>query len=124
MREPIDRANSWYYYPRHERPERGKVPIRNSTWRSQDFETCTKKGEPECRFVPGEVIQLAANHQQMMFFCGLDRFCREFGGRRALQQAKENVERHYAVDMRTTLRVLEHYVPRFFGGALKLYLGK
>lgn len=44
----------------------------------------------------------------------------------ALQKAKENVERNYAVvgvleDLNTTLTVLEHYVPKFFKGAKDHY---
>ena len=41
----------------------------------------------------------------------------------------EHVEKHYAVvgileEMNKTLTVLEHYVPRFFKGALNTYWGK
>ena len=40
-----------------------------------------------------------------------------------------NVEQHYAVvgvleDLNKTLTVLEHYVPRFFKGALNTYWSK
>ena len=43
-----------------------------------------------------------------------------------MRKAKENVEKHYAVvglleDLNKTLTVLEHYVPRFFKGALDTY---
>ena len=43
-----------------------------------------------------------------------------------MKKAKENVEKHYAVvglleDLNKTLTVLEHYVPRFFKGALDTY---
>ena len=46
-----------------------------------------------------------------------------------MRKAKENVEKHYAVvglleDLNKTLTVLEHYVPRFFKGALKTYWGE
>ena len=52
--------------------------------------------------------------------------CRGFNTDYALQKAKENVERHYAVvgvleDLNTTLTVLEHYVPRFFKDAKHHY---
>ena len=41
----------------------------------------------------------------------------------------ENVEKHYAVvgileELNKTLTVLEHYVPRFFKGALNTYWSK
>ena len=43
-----------------------------------------------------------------------------------MRKAKENVEKHYAVvgvleELNKTLTVLEHYVPRFFKGALDVY---
>ncbi len=43
-----------------------------------------------------------------------------------MRKAKENVEKHYAVvgvleELNMTLTVLEHYVPRFFKGALDTY---
>jgi len=46
-----------------------------------------------------------------------------------MQKAKENVEKHYAVvgileEINMTLTVLEHYIPRFFKGAKKLYWGE
>ena len=46
-----------------------------------------------------------------------------------MQRAKRNVEQHYAVvgileEMDVTLQVLEKYVPKFFGGASKVYYGK
>ncbi len=46
-----------------------------------------------------------------------------------MKKAKENVEKHYAVvgvleELNKTLTVLEHYVPRFFKGALNTYWSK
>jgi hypothetical protein len=46
-----------------------------------------------------------------------------------MRKAKENVEKHYAVvgvleELNKTLTVLEHYVPRFFKGALDVYWSK
>ena len=46
-----------------------------------------------------------------------------------MKKAMENVEKHYAVvgilsELNKTLTVLEHYVPRFFKGALHTYWGK
>ena len=54
---------------------------------------------------------------------------RGFNTERALNLAKENVEKHYAVvgvleEMNKTLTVLEHYVPRFFKGAQDVYFSK
>ena len=61
-----------------------------------------------------------------MFFCGHSEDCVGFNTERALNLAKENVEKHYAVvgvleEMNKTLTVLEHYVPRFFKGARDVY---
>ena len=52
-----------------------------------------------------------------------------FNTERAMRQAMHNVERHYAVvgvieELNKTLTVLEHYIPRFFKGALETYWGK
>ena len=46
-----------------------------------------------------------------------------------MKKAKENVEKSYAVvgvleELNKTLTVLEHYVPRFFKGALDTYWSK
>lgn len=46
-----------------------------------------------------------------------------------MKRAKENVEKSYAVvgvleELNKTLTVLEHYVPRFFKGALDTYWSK
>ena len=43
-----------------------------------------------------------------------------------MKKAKENVEKHYAVvgvleELNKTLTVMEHYIPRFFKGALDTY---
>ena len=48
------------------------------------------------------------------------------GNVEALQAAKYNLEKHYAVvgvleELNKTLTVLEHYVPRFFKGAKDVY---
>ena len=64
-----------------------------------------------------------------MFFCGHSEDCVGFNTEKALNMAKENVEKHYAVvgvleEMNKTLTVLEHYVPRFFKGARDVYYSK
>ena len=46
-----------------------------------------------------------------------------------MRRAMHNVEQNYAVvgvleDLNKTLTVLEHYVPRFFKGALNTYWSK
>ena len=54
-----------------------------------------------------------------MNFCGHEPFCAEFGSELALQVAKENVEKHYAVvglveNINGTLKVLENELPEIF----------
>ena len=54
---------------------------------------------------------------------------RGFNTEIAMKKAMENVEKHYAVvgileELNKTLTVLEHYVPRFFKGALNTYWSK
>ncbi len=64
----------------------------------------------------------AKNTQYFYIFSG-------FNTETAMKKAKENVEKHYAVvgvleELNKTLTVLEHYVPRFFKGALNTYWSK
>lgn len=52
--------------------------------------------------------------------------CNVFGSRKALEMAKKNVDRYFAVvgvveQMQESLQVLENYVPAFFKGARLLY---
>ena len=62
----------------------------------------------------------------MMFFCGSDAHCLRINDQEALNQARKNVEQHFAVvgvleEMEKSLFVLEKYVPMFFKGMLKQY---
>lgn len=52
--------------------------------------------------------------------------CSDFGSLEALELAKKNVDRYFAVvgvveQMQESLQVLENYVPAFFKGARLLY---
>lgn len=54
---------------------------------------------------------------------------RIFGSREGLNRAMQVVEKDFAVvgileDWDKTLAVLEHYIPRYFKGATKMYQGK
>ncbi|TMW39901.1 hypothetical protein DOY81_015019, partial [Sarcophaga bullata] len=58
--------------------------------------------------------------------CGNRKECKQFNSLTATQIAKRNIEQDYAVvgsweDTNITLTVLEHYIPRFFRGATKLF---
>lgn len=130
VRDPVERAISWYYYVRApwyfvERKQAfPELPLPSSQWLRKDYETCVSNGDKECQYVEGDERPDFA--QLTEFFCGQDRKCTGFNTDYAMQKAKENVERHYAVvgileEINMTLTVLEHYVPRFFKGAKKLY---
>ena len=63
---------------------------------------------------------------QIAFFCGMHPDCLIFESFKALQRAKDNVEKHYAVvavleEMNKSLYVFENYIPRFFRHGTKLY---
>ena len=67
--------------------------------------------------------------QLVLLFHFFQLFCRGFNTEIAMKRAMKHVEENYAVvgileEMNKTLTVLEHYVPRFFKGALNTYWGK
>ena len=56
----------------------------------------------------------------------MDPLCIPFNSKAAIARAKENVEKHYAVvgvleEINKTLTVLEHFVPKYFRGAVQTY---
>ena len=83
--------------------------------------------DPECRFSQNELNNRFGDHRgQIMQFCGQEPVCRLFNNPEALQIAKKNVERHYAVvgiteNMNMTLTVAEKKMPQYFRGAKKIY---
>ncbi|KAK4301262.1 hypothetical protein Pmani_026595 [Petrolisthes manimaculis] len=130
VRDPVERVISWYYYVRApwyfvERKQAfPELPLPSSAWLRKDYETCVTTGDRECRYKEGDERPDFA--QLTEFFCGQEKKCTGLNTDFALQKAKENVERNYAVvgvleDLNTTLTVLEHYVPRFFKGAKAVY---
>ena len=65
----------------------------------------------------------------MMQFCGQMPFCTAFNSRRAMEEAKKNVELGFPVVgvvelWEETLEVLEHTLPFFFKGATEMYAKK
>ncbi|KAK8376691.1 hypothetical protein O3P69_009952 [Scylla paramamosain] len=130
VRDPVERVISWYYYVRApwyfvERKQAfPELPLPSPAWLRKDYETCVRTGDRECQYQEGDERPDFA--QLTEFFCGQEKECTGFNTDYALQKAKENVERNYAVvgvleDLNTTLTVLEHYVPRFFKGAKDHY---
>merc|ERR1719483_1625532 len=133
VRDPVERVISWYYYVRapwyfvERKRAFPDLQLPNPNWLRKDYETCVKRGDKECTYVDGDERDDFGDHRrQTMFFCGHSDDCTGFNTEIAMRKAKENVEKHYAVvgvleELNKTLTVLEHYVPRFFKGAMDVY---
>merc|ERR1712110_325760 len=133
VRDPVERVISWYYYVRapwyfvERKRAFPDLPLPNPNWLRKDFETCVRTNDRECRYIPGAKKDGFGDHRrQTMFFCGHNDDCTGFNTEIAMKRAMKHVEENYAVvgileEMNKTLTVLEHYVPRFFKGALNTY---
>lgn len=130
VRDPVERVISWYYYVRapwyfvERKRAFPDLPLPNPNWLRKDYELCVKRGDKECRYSDGGTREDFG--QLTEFFCGQDDECTGFNTEIAMKKAMHNVEKNYAVvgvleDMNKTLTVLEHYVPRFFKGAMDTY---
>merc|ERR1711884_927130 len=130
VRDPVERVISWYYYVRapwyfvERKRAFPELPLPNPNWLRKDYETCVKRGDKECQWLEGG--ERDDFGQLTEFFCGQDDDCTGFNTEVAMKKAMYNVEKHYAVvgileELNKTLTVLEHYVPRFFKGALNTY---
>ena len=69
---------------------------------------------------------LRSYSSQIAFFCGMKPECRKFGSHHALQTAKKNVEKYYAVvgvleEMSKSTLVFEKYIPKFLDKAPAVY---
>ena len=63
---------------------------------------------------------------QIAVFCGSKQNCSQFGSKEALNEAKRNVEKYYAVvgiteEMEKTMVVFEKFIPKYFKNALPFY---
>ncbi|XP_017957434.1 heparan sulfate 2-O-sulfotransferase pipe-like isoform X4 [Drosophila navojoa] len=134
VRDPLERLISWFYYARASwyladrvKTFGSKFKMPSVQWLKKDFNRCLLTHDPECVYEQLDMNHLGDHRRQTLFFCGQQRaLCMPFNSRSAMQQAKRNVEQHYAVvgtweDTNTTLRVLEAYIPRYFAGATDLY---
>ncbi|XP_062134242.1 heparan sulfate 2-O-sulfotransferase pipe-like isoform X2 [Drosophila sulfurigaster albostrigata] len=134
VRDPIERLISWFYYARapwyladraNTFGEAYKMP--SSEWLQKDFNRCVSERDPECVYEQLEMGNLGDHRRQTLFFCGQNpKICMPFNSLEAMQRAKRNVEKRYAVvgtweDTNTTLSVLETYIPQFFAGARDEY---
>ncbi|XP_037927254.1 heparan sulfate 2-O-sulfotransferase pipe-like [Teleopsis dalmanni] len=130
-RHPIDKVVSAYYYIRHPAVYGYYVKNNNATLKEKEyfdisFNDCVKQSKiKECIFDSKNPYN-ADWRRFAMHFCGNAKICKEFNSHTAMQIAKRNIEQEYAVvgsweDTNITLTVLEHYIPRFFRGATKLF---
>ena len=159
VREPVERAISWYYYRRQnwymfngDGVLKEGSPFDYPALLKMSFEDCVQQRLPECSFEIGSSIHYGpsgGNHIsqvglekrylcglvklhsflfQISFFCGMHKVCDDFGRPEALELAKSNVDKYYAVvgvveKMQESLQVLENYVPAFFRYATRFYNG-
>ncbi|XP_053954283.1 heparan sulfate 2-O-sulfotransferase pipe-like [Anastrepha ludens] len=135
IRDPVERVISWFYYRRAPwtavQMYKLTKKFRNAQWYKKSFEDCVLQHDAECRYETGSKFQntIVDHKRQTLFFCGHDPSCEPFNSKSALQLAIKNVEKEYAVvgsweDLNVTLKVLEHYIPKFFRGVTQLYFGK
>ncbi|ROT84992.1 Heparan sulfate 2-O-sulfotransferase 1 [Penaeus vannamei] len=128
IREPVSRFISEFYFVRTreqwsivESLKQKKRPP--ESWFNMQLDECAAAGHPECKPSPGDNMTL-----QLTFFCGHHPTCRQVGSRWALNQAKYHLENYYSVvgvleELSLSLRVLQHYLPRFFNNVGALELG-
>lgn len=124
IREPVERIISSFFYRRMAAKLNNKTSrVRPSAyWLNKKFEHCVLTPDPECTFIEGHNYSVL----QLPYFCGQEPHCQLLNDPSALEQAKRNIEESYAVvgvleQMNITLQVLEAKLPRFFGGAFKIY---
>ncbi|XP_066286643.1 uronyl 2-sulfotransferase-like [Branchiostoma lanceolatum] len=116
VRDPLERRVSWYYYIRFGRVGQRAIPRNFSQQKmTQTFDECVLSNDWECDAEGKEGFLLTK------FFCGHDQICRQ-PSQMAVERAKENIRRHYAVvgvleEFSSFLKVLEVVMPQFFRGA-------
>ena len=127
VRDPIDRLASFYYYRRDDkyfipRPFQTVFSsLKNDSVaarRKMSFNDCVMTKDIEChdwRFI----------FQVIPFFCGQDPMCIH-PSEEALEQAKINVQKHFAVvgyleRYQEFLETVEHLFPLYFRNALDIY---
>ena len=106
IRDPVSRfVSSFLYYHFSSRPH--IKAMLDSAHKNESIVECLQQGHEGCQ------VNLMTK-----YFCGHEVFCKE-GSERALEQAKLNIERHFAViglveDLTTTYRVLKNWYPKYF----------
>ncbi|CAD7004469.1 unnamed protein product [Ceratitis capitata] len=129
VRHPIDKVISAYNYIRH--PAVFAFYLQNGhkmeekEYFDTNFNDCIRQKRKECIFDSHNTYN-ADWRRFAMHFCGNLEICQQFNSQTATQIAKQNIESEYAVvgsweDTNITLTVFEHYIPRFFRGATKVF---
>ena len=145
------RRQNWYMLESTDALKEGS-PFEFPALLKMTFEDCVHQRLPECTFDIGSSIHYGPNGGnhisqvritmaflrskgcmrlspfQISFFCGMHKVCDDFGSPEALEMAKSNVDRYYAVvgvveKMQESLQVLENYVPAYFRYATRVYNG-
>ncbi|XP_078602244.1 uronyl 2-sulfotransferase-like [Branchiostoma floridae x Branchiostoma japonicum] len=120
VRDPIERRVSAYYYLRYGRHGNEFADIlklrRTEEQRNQTLDYCVANNLHECSASEPNSFMLT------QYFCGQSTICTK-PSQVAVEVAKENIRRHYAVvgvleEFRSFLKVLEVVMPQFFRGAV------
>ena len=124
VRDPVERLNSEFYWQR--KNVRGKkMWDRKGTSGFISFDQCVQRFWPHG---PKKCFMWNTHSYAIQFFCGQSRVCAN-ATQEALNIAKRNVRRHYAVvadltDFSTFFQVLEFGMPHLFNGSSQLYYSK
>ncbi|XP_078602251.1 uronyl 2-sulfotransferase-like [Branchiostoma floridae x Branchiostoma japonicum] len=125
VRDPVEQRISDYYYMRFGRHGENQTAQqrqrRTEKERAQTFDECVFNNLWECN------ASGAKRFLMTQFFCGQDSICME-PSQAAVEKAKENIRRHYAVvgvleEFSSFLKVLEVVMPQFFRGAHHTWRG-
>ncbi|XP_035681319.1 uronyl 2-sulfotransferase-like [Branchiostoma floridae] len=119
VRDPLEQRISGYYYMRFGRDGQNltawQKQRRTDKQKAQTFDDCVFYNTWECN-AKGPLVFMMTK-----FFCGHDDICMQ-PTQAAVEKAKENIRRHYAVvgvleEFSSFLKVLEVVMPQFFRGA-------
>ncbi|KAL4219659.1 Heparan sulfate 2-O-sulfotransferase 1 [Mactra antiquata] len=118
IRKPLDRLLSYYYFVRYGDNFRPYLK-RRKMGNQMTFDECVAKNHKDC-----DPVNLWL---QIPFFCGHSYRCRQPGSRWALEQAKFNLVNNYLLvgvteELGDFIAMMEVILPRFFKGAMDLYL--
>ncbi|XP_037827683.1 heparan sulfate 2-O-sulfotransferase pipe-like [Lucilia sericata] len=128
IRHPVQKVISAYYFLRTPAVyARYSDSVQMTTEElNMSFNECVKRQiKPYCVF-DSHTLYNRDWRRFSLHFCGNKKICKQFNSQTATQIAKRNIEQDYAVvgtweETNITLTVLEHYIPRFFKDATKIF---